>query len=98
LHNTVRGGRTARRPIERRVQRGEFHDDESPQLFLGIRKGAILYAPLSFLEAHRGCRLRHLKRIASDVGAGFDESLMVGPPSARVRVSSVAVPAGKSFR
>ena len=83
-----RGCRAARCPIERRVKRGEFQDCESPQLLLGIRVGAILHAPLSFLESHRGPSLRHFKWIATDVDAGFDESLVVRPPRTDVGIGS----------
>ena len=98
LDSTGRGRRAARGPIKRRIKRGEFHDYESPQLLLGVSEGAILYAPLSFLKPHCRSRLRHLKRIASEVGAGFDERLMVRAPSTGVWVGSVAVPRRKRFR
>jgi hypothetical protein len=77
-------------------RRKSAQDYEFPKLLLGIREGAILYAPLSFLKSHCGSSLRHFKRIASDIGAGFDESLMVCPPRTGVGIGSVALSRGKS--
>src|ERR1700722_2357570 len=98
LHNTARGCWTARCPIERRVKRGKFHNYESPQLLLGIREGAILYAPLPFLQSHWGSTIRRFKRLAGEVGAGFDESLMIRTPRTGVGIGSIAFPRRKSFR
>src|SRR5580700_6189952 len=98
LHSAGRGGRAARCPIERRVKRGEFEDCESPQLLLGIREGAILYAALPFLKSHRGPGLWRLKWTATDEDAGFDERLVVRPPGAEVRIGFVGSPCRKQFR
>jgi hypothetical protein len=97
LHSTDRSGRAARCPIKRPVKRGEFQDCESPQLLLGIREGAILYVPLSFLKPHRGPSLRSLKWIAADKDAGFDERLVVRPPGAELGIGFVVIPCRKSF-
>jgi predicted alpha-1,2-mannosidase len=69
LHTAGRGGGAARCPLERRVKRGEFQDCESPQLLFGIREGATLYTPLSFLNSHRSPSLVSLKWIATDEDA-----------------------------
>src|SRR4029077_19452178 len=61
LHHAACGRWATRCPVERHIKRGEFHDYESPQLLLGIRKGAILYAPLSFLKLDGGCSVGHFK-------------------------------------
>ena len=68
-----------------------------PQLLLGIREGAILYASLSFLKSHRGPSLRRLKWIATNVDAGFDERLVVRPPGTEVGIGFVVIPCRKSF-
>ena len=60
-------------------------------------KGAILYAPLSFLQPHRGSSLRGFKRIAAYVDTGLDESLVVCPPGTEVGIGLVVVPYRKSF-
>jgi hypothetical protein len=67
-------------------------------LLLGIREGAILYVPLSFLKSHRGPSLRTSKWIATDEDAGFDERLVVGPPGTEIGIVFVVViPYRKSF-
>src|SRR5277367_4823079 len=65
FHGTERGRWAARRPIEGRVEGGEFHDYESPELLLGVSEGAILHAPLSLLNPNRRRCLWHLKWLAT---------------------------------
>src|SRR5437660_1717621 len=90
LHSTNRSGRAARCPIECCVKRWEFQDGESSQLLLGIREGAILNMPLSFLKSHRGPSLRSSKWSATDEDAGFLDCLVVGPPCTEVRIIFVS--------
>jgi hypothetical protein len=88
--------RAARCPLERRVKRGEFQDCESPQLLFGIREGAILCTPLSFLNSHRSPSLGSIKWIATDEDAGLYECLCSTPARTEVGIGFVVFRAAKA--
>src|SRR5262249_20712157 len=67
-----------RRPLERRVQRGELEDHEAAELLLGLRERTVLHAPLAVAHPHRGARHHVLERRAVDVGAGGEQRAVVG--------------------
>src|SRR5438128_2314863 len=82
----------ARRPVERRVERGQLLEDEPGGLLLGVGVGAVLNVALAVLQADRRAALGRSQRIAADVNAGVDERLVVGAPGAAKRFARRARP------
>src|SRR5438046_2997592 len=90
--------RASRGPFESSVNGREFEDDESCQLLLRIGVGAILHAPLSFLDAHRRSCFGQFQCVSADVDLGLHERLVVSAPGAEMRIAIVVLAHGKLFR
>src|SRR5579862_3036120 len=97
LDGTVRGSRTSCRPFEGCIERRQFQNGESSQLFFRVSIWAVLHTPLALLNFYRGSGFRHLQRVTCDEDACLDQSLMIGAPGARVCVGPVAFPRCESL-
>src|SRR5262245_32649505 len=80
LDRAIRGSRAACCPLEGCVQRRQFQDGESAQLFFAVCKWAVLHATFSILDSYRSSRFRYFQRIARDKDAGLDKSLVIRAP------------------
>src|SRR5260370_21857824 len=69
LNSAIRSGGAAGRPIERRVNRGEVEDYESPKLLFRIKQRTIPEPSLFFPKSHPGSSLRGFQWIALLVDA-----------------------------
>ena len=90
LDGAGRRRRTARRPVERVIERRQLEDDLPAELLLRVGVRPVLHAALPAMHAHRRARRRRLERRAADVDARVDERLVVGPPGADQRASAAA--------
>jgi len=86
FYGAGRRRRAARRPLERRVQGWDIHDDEPAQLLLGLGERPVLNVPTAVLQLDGRGRRDVFQRRPVDISATGDEGLVVSPPGRDVGV------------